>query len=118
MVGESAGLNFNGGAPVALTDGAMNTNEGCLTISDSIGNHLFYTDGVNVWDRNHVQMPNGTGLLGHASSTQSALITSQPGSNNIFYIFTTPAPVSWNIGPGIILSLTASQKPAVPIRLL
>ena len=90
--GNMAGLDFNSEAPVALTDGVMNTVEGSSAISDAMGNLLFYTDGVKVWNKVHEQMPNGFDLMGHSSSTQSALIVQQPGSNNIYYIFTTPAP--------------------------
>ena len=92
--GENAGLDFNSGNSVALTNGAMLTNEGCASISDNTGNLLFYTDGITVWNRNHVQMPNGFGLMGHPSSTQAALIVQKPGSNNIYYIFTTPGQVN------------------------
>ena len=91
--GVNAGLDFNGGAPVALIDGALITNEGCAAISDGMGNLLFYTDGDTVWNKNHIPMPNGFGLMGHSSSTQSALIVQKPGSNTIYYIFTTPAQV-------------------------
>jgi len=86
--GENAGLDFNSGTPVVLTDGELNTLEGCSTISDSSGNLLFYTDGVTVWDRNHNIMPNGTGLLGNTSTTQAAIIVPRPNSLNQYYIFT------------------------------
>lgn len=86
--GENAGLDFNSGAPVALTDGALDTTEGCATISDFNGNLLFYTDGITVWDRNHNPMPNGTGLLGHPSSTQSGIIVPTPGNQDQYYVFT------------------------------
>jgi gliding motility-associated-like protein len=89
--GQKAGLDFRSGNPVPLTDGELHTSEGCSSISDSLGNLLFYTDGLQVWNRNHVQMPNGFGLNGHPSSTQAALIVRKPGSNNIYYIFTTDA---------------------------
>ena len=89
--GNNAGLNFNSGSPVALTNGALSTTEGCSAISDDRGNLLFYTDGIKVWNRNHIQMPNGFGLTGDPSSTQSAVIVSKPGSSNIYYIFTTAA---------------------------
>ena len=36
-------------------------------------------------------IPNGFGSMGNSSSTQSALIVQKPGSNNIYYIFTTDA---------------------------
>jgi len=86
--GENAGLDFNSGAPVTLLDGALNTREGCATISDFNGNLLFYTDGITVWNRNHLPMPNGNGLLGDPSATQSAIIVPNPGNPNLYYIFT------------------------------
>lgn len=87
--GKKAGLDFNSGSPVVLTDGVMNTDEGCATISDANGHLLFYTDGVTVWNKNHQIMPNGSGLKGHPSSTQSAVIVPNPEKPQIYYIFTT-----------------------------
>jgi len=87
--GFNAGIDFNGGAPVALTNGALSTSEGSSSISDAAGNLLFYTDGISVWNRNHSVMPNGTGLHGNSSSIQAALIIKQPGTTDIYYVFTT-----------------------------
>ncbi len=87
--GTNAGITFNSGTPVALTNGALTTTEGVATISDNAGNLLFYTNGITVWNRNHLVMTNGTGLLGDFSSTQSAIIVQKPLSNNIYYIFTS-----------------------------
>jgi len=92
--GANAGLDFNSGNPVALTDGQLNTIEGCATISNASGQLLFYTDGMTVWDRNHTIMPNGTGLLGDSTSSQSAIIVPKPGSNTIYYIITVSAEAS------------------------
>ncbi len=89
--GEYAGLNFGMGIPIALTDGALNTGEGCSSISSSTGNLQFYTDGRFVYDRNNDQMPHGSGLLGHSSSTQSGIIVPKPASTTQFYIFTVDA---------------------------
>lgn len=86
--GRQAGLDFNSGSPVALTDGQMETQEGCATISNADGQLLFYTDGIKVWNRNHQVMSNGKDLLGHDSSTQSATIVQKPGSSNLYYVFT------------------------------
>jgi gliding motility-associated-like protein len=86
--GWNAGLDFNSGAPVALTDGQLFTLEGCASMSDMNGDLLFYTDGMVVYNKNHVLMPNGSGLLGHNSSTQSAIIIKKPSSSTIYYIFT------------------------------
>jgi hypothetical protein len=84
-----AALDFNPGAPVVLTNSAMSQWEGVSSIADSNGVLLFYTDGISVWNATHTIMPNGTGLFGNYSSTQSALITRKPGSVNLYYIFTT-----------------------------
>jgi hypothetical protein len=43
VLSESAGLDFNSGSPVTLTNGKLTTNEGCATISDTKGNYFFYT---------------------------------------------------------------------------
>jgi gliding motility-associated-like protein len=86
--GENAGITFNTNPPTALTNGALNTGEGCATICNNSGNLQFYTDGVTVFNKNHLVMDNGTGLHGNSSTTQSAIIVPKPGSNIIFYIFT------------------------------
>lgn len=89
--GANAGVDFSSGIPVALTDGALYTVEGCSSISDGNGNLQFYTNGRTVWNRDHQVMMNGTGLLGHDSSTQSALIVPKPLDTNTYYIFTVDA---------------------------
>tara|TARA_R110002049_G_scaffold309282_1_gene520041 strand:- start:22816 stop:25623 length:2808 start_codon:yes stop_codon:yes gene_type:complete len=92
--GSNAGIKFNAnGTTTNLTDGKLNTDEGCTTISDSNGNLLFYTDGITVWDKNHQPMPNanaafGNGLYGDPSSSQSAIVVPKPEDPNIYYIFT------------------------------
>jgi gliding motility-associated-like protein len=88
--GENAGLDFNMGSPVVLNNGALITTEGCATISDASGNLLFYTDGFNVYNRQHSLMPN-TGLAGSVSSTHSAIIVPKPQDINIYYVFTVDA---------------------------
>ena len=88
--GDHAGIRFSipGYVPTAATDGQLSTLEGCAAISDQEGNLLFYTDGVTVWNKEHEVMPNGTGLTGHESTTQSALIVPAPLDLENFYIFT------------------------------
>jgi hypothetical protein len=89
--GIYAGLNFGLGVPVPLTNGALNTGEGCSSISTSAGNLEFYTDGSFVYDKNNTQMPHGNGLLGNWSSTQSGIIVPKPASTTQYYIFTVDA---------------------------
>jgi len=86
--GTFAGIEFSTGAPVAVTNGVLNTYEGVASVSDTSGNLLFYTDGRYVYGSNHIQMPNGFGLLGNSSATQSAIIVRKPGSYDLYYIFT------------------------------
>ena len=87
--GQKAGLNFNTGPnPISINDGELETDEGCATLCDGNGNLLFYTDGITVWNRNHLEMPNGNGLKGDPSSTQSAIIVPKPGSTTLYYVFT------------------------------
>lgn len=88
--GHYAGLDFNTTPPTPLLDGQLTTSEGCASIADASGNLLFYTDGIRVWDKTHMQMPNGFGLLGDPSSAQSGVIVPQPGNDSIYYVFTTP----------------------------
>lgn len=102
--GFQAGLDFNSGTPIALTDGqtglSLAHQEGTSIISDTNGNMLFYTNGETVWNRFHQEMPNGNGLMGHYSSTQSAIIVPSPNDpDRYYYIFC--------VGDGLI-----SQKKA------
>ena len=87
--GDNAGLNFNSGSPVSLTNGRVRTSEASTTISDVNGNLLFYTDGITVWNRNHQVMANGTGLLGHSSTAQMVVVP-KPNDPSIYYLFIPP----------------------------
>ena len=86
--GSNAGLNFKNGNRKALLNGKLFNNEVSACISDSTGDLLFYTDGENVYNKNHLSMSNGSGLFSDQSSTQGALIIRLPGSRRYFYIFT------------------------------
>lgn len=86
--GMNAGLDFNSIPPSTFVS-KLSIPEGSASISDPSGQLLFYTDGLSVYDRNHHLMPNGTGLIGGYSSTQSALIAPLPNSISKYFIFTT-----------------------------
>lgn len=98
--GWFASMEFTTGAPIATSNSDMICSEGSATISDELGNLLFYTNGGGdsnnpwpggVWNRNHELMPNGniTGLTGSDSSPQSSLIIQK--SANEYYLFTIGA---------------------------
>lgn len=86
--GYQAGLSFSTSPPSVLSNGAMNAQEGCASISDASGNLLFYSNGISVWNNSHTLMANGNGLLGNVSATQGALIVKQPKSTSLYYLFT------------------------------
>ena len=85
--GNGAGITLNSGTPQALTDGQMQSDEGCAAMSDASGQLLFYTDGRTIWNRNHDIMSGATGLGGGSSSTQAALIVPYQNSTAQFYVF-------------------------------
>lgn len=87
--GQNAGLHFDGGSVTAFNS-SISASESCASTSDQAGNLLFYTDGLTVWDRNHIVMPNGTGLMGSSSSAQVGMIP-LPGSDTKYLIFTLPS---------------------------
>ena len=93
--GRKAGLSFNAAGaqplPAVLSDGVMETNEGCSSICDEDGNLLFYSNGVTVYNRNHQVMVNGDNLKGNLSSVQACIIVPEPGNDSIYYLFTTDA---------------------------
>lgn len=84
--GNQAGVTFSSGSPVAVTNGMLVSYEGCATLSDKAGQLLAYTNGENVWDRNHQIMPNGSsGLGGFNSASQAALLL--PAPNNLQQVY-------------------------------
>jgi hypothetical protein len=86
--GLHAGLDFMNSPPSVISHTTLSTYEGSATISDISGNLLFYTDGITIWNKQMLVMPNGTGLMGNSSTVQSALIIKQQGNANIYYCFT------------------------------
>ena len=103
--GDRDGFDFSSGGPVLVSGGQTtvpngDVQEGTASISDSAGHLLFYTNGITIWNRYHQVMPHGTGIMGGTSSVQSSLIVPLPGSNNLFYLFTTDDFLHYEIGAG------------------
>lgn len=91
LFGKNAGISFNpiilGNKPIIFS-GGMVTQEGSSSISNQIGELLFYTNGETVYTSGNTIMVNGTGLSSSGTSTQSVIIVPKPDSNK-YYIFTT-----------------------------
>ncbi|CAL2055797.1 T9SS type B sorting domain-containing protein [Tenacibaculum sp. 190524A05c] len=91
--GQNAGIDFSTTPPTALTNGQLNTDEGCSSFSDKDGNLLFYSDGIRIFNKDHNLMTFTDGSLadnlgGNPSSTQSGMIIPRPGSDTLYYLFT------------------------------
>ena len=89
--GKNAALDFNGFDPMPLANSSMDAPEGVACVSDSTGKLAFYTDGVNIWNSNHVKI-NAQPLSGSATSTQSATIVPDPKKPDEYYLFTQILP--------------------------
>lgn len=89
--GQKAGLDFSVKPPSVFTTN-MVTSEGSGGATNGKGELLFYSDGRFVYNKLHMQMPNGFGLTGSPSSSQSAIVLQHPSqkADNQFYIFTVP----------------------------
>ncbi|HEX8546936.1 MAG TPA: PKD domain-containing protein, partial [Cytophagaceae bacterium] len=70
------------------TAGTANFNfpGGSSSISDNEGNPLFYTNGSTIYNRDNNVME--TGLTGDPAATQNSIIVPDPGSAEIFFLFT------------------------------
>ncbi len=86
--GFKAGLDFSSGVPVPTNYSQMNQLEGCTSMCDLNGQLIFYSDGIQIWNRHHNVMPNGYGLFGHFSSSQSGMIVPFPADPKRYYVFT------------------------------
>jgi hypothetical protein len=88
--GEHAGLNFNSGLPVVLTNCATSFFDDCTTAtsSDSLGNLLFYSNHFRVYNRNNVVMPNGNGLNSNGSVDQPVLPVESLSNDSLYFLFT------------------------------
>jgi len=91
------GLDFSGGSPSVIQvpsgKGPSGFYECNASVSDGFGNLLFYTDGLNIYNKNHDVMPNGGGLSGPnepgqttGSSSQGVIIVQDPGNSDRYYI--------------------------------
>lgn len=106
--GERAGLNFDNGYAEATTEGMILAGEGCATISEpETGKLQFYTNGIQMWNRQHRVMPNGSNLLSDLSSTQAALIVPYPGYPGQYFLFAVNSvgPLNGNTQPGLSYSI-------------
>ncbi len=86
--GKYLSLDFNSGSPVQISNNAMLAIGGTISISDSLGNILFYSDGHYVWDKTNNITPNGSGLFGFWVAEQSVFCAKNIVNDSTYYLFT------------------------------
>jgi len=85
-IGNGGGLKFQNGTLTQFSS-QMACQDMGSTISDGVGNLLFYCNGTTVYNKNHAVMANGSGLLGDITGGHAALILQQ-SETKYYYIFT------------------------------
>ncbi len=91
--GYYCGLDFNTGIPVVLHDGPTIADLGVATICDSLGNLLFFTDGIHLFNKNHDIMLNGNDLV--LAGVYGRAIVKWPGRDRLYYVFTAEHPSAY-----------------------
>lgn len=95
--GINANVNFNPLPPSSTSASAIGWgNPGSSvrgsSVSNSAGQLLFYTDGINIWNGSNQQIlngANGNGIYGWSSiGVQNSVIVPKPGYPNLYYVFT------------------------------
>ncbi len=99
--GFHAALDFNTVPPSGLPNSVLNSMSSTVSISDSLGQLLFYSDGYTIYNRNHQMMSNGFLLFGLGG----VFAFKEPGQDSIYYIFTVKAYGTPVITVGLYYSL-------------
>lgn len=99
--GDGAGLDFNGGDPTPVYDNALYCLDQSTVCTDAAGQLLFYSNGVDVYNKDHQLMVNGDNIGVSYDGGQCALIVPQLYSSR-FYVFTVG---NWNNGHGFRYSV-------------
>lgn len=99
--GNGAGIDFNGGTPVATFDNELYCLDQSAVSTDASGQLLFYSNGVDVYNSNHQLMENGDDIGVSYDGGQCAVIVPQLYSSR-FYLFTVG---NWNNANGFRYSV-------------
>lgn len=87
---------------------AVNTGEGCFTVSSPSGELMFYSDGIYIWDKNNSIINQDHYLTGNTSSAQSGLVLPYPNNSEKYITLslgtevtsngvTTSSDFAWNV---------------------
>jgi hypothetical protein len=100
--------------PINIPGSAMETFEGCFSISDANGDLLFFSDGTYMWDKDYVRLPYT--LTGNRSSAQSGTIVVYPGELNKYLALTLGEHSANNLSYTVV-NVDAQRKATIdPIK--
>src|SRR5690606_23340274 len=88
--GNAGGIDFgtSGSTATAFT-GVGFSEEGSTVVSNTAGELQFWSNGQQVYNRNGSVMPNGNGLTGNSSATQTVASFPAIGQPGVFFVVTT-----------------------------
>jgi len=92
IFGTKAALDFSPGYPVPLPNPGNYMSVWCpVSVSDSLGNLLFFSTRNMIYDRNFYIMQNGYDLLFDPNGIESVFSVKQQGTDSLYYIFSVGA---------------------------
>jgi len=103
FLGRNMGLDLTT-SPASVVTGLNGVaQEATTSMTDAVGNLLFYTNSDTIFDSSHQPMPNGSHLIGGGhSSYQGVIAFANPGNPNQYYVVSvgdasgyTPTPSNW-----------------------
>lgn len=126
--GTFASMDFSSGTAVA--NNAANANatvdgfESSVVQNDENGNLVFYSDGKNVWDKNHVQMNVAPIFAWNNATVPGLIIVPYPKHPGKYYIVSAPPGYVNGDGPQFVMvdvianTVSAAQRfnhPSMPL---
>lgn len=85
--GQQAGLHFvPGTSPQPLSNSAMTAPSACATLSDAAGNLLLYSNGSQVWNRQHQLMAGAPALGGDPQNPAGCAVVRVQGAPTAYIL--------------------------------
>lgn len=90
--GQAIRFNRTDNSPVLVPNpNSLGPGGTAVATDQTNANLLFYTNGNQVFDVTHTQMPNGFGLTANLNGNQHVVVCPVPGVPNQYYVFTNTA---------------------------
>ena len=125
--GTYASMDFSSGTAVANNDANANATvngfESSVVQSDENGNLLFYSDGINLWDKNHLQINTAPVFPWANATVPGMVIIPYPKHPGKYYIVSCPPGYVNTQGPQFVMvdifanTVTPAQRfnhPSIP----